>query len=113
MAKVPEEIRKAWANQNLIPVVGAGVSISAAGLPNWPDLLMRGIEYARANMGDLRCSLEAIQALEAAARANQLLHGFAQLQELWADLRKVRTTKPSWMRFFQNQRFAITKLSIA
>ena len=55
--------------------------MSAAGLPNWPDLLMRGIEYARANMGNLRCSLEAIQALEAAARANQLLNGFAQLQD--------------------------------
>jgi hypothetical protein len=46
MAKVPEEIRKAWANQNLIPVVGAGVSKGAAGLPNWPGLLTKGIEYA-------------------------------------------------------------------
>ena len=82
MAKVPEEIRKAWANQNLIPVVGAGVSMGAAGLPNWPGLLTRGIEYARSKAADLHCSPEAIDALEAAARAHQLLNGFGQLQDI-------------------------------
>jgi hypothetical protein len=79
MAKAPAEIRQAWANHNLIPVIGAGVSMGAAGLPNWPALLTKGIDYAKRNsLGDA----DSITALQAVAQAKQLLHGFGQLQDV-------------------------------
>lgn len=44
-------LQQAHADGVLVPVVGAGLSAAAAGLPAWPELLNIGLKYAIANCG--------------------------------------------------------------
>ena len=76
-------LQLAHRNHNLIPVVGAGYSAAVAGLPSWPGLVTRGVEYSRANLSK-QVSLRQLRALESMAATGDLLTAFSSLQQLLA-----------------------------
>lgn len=79
-----EELRKAWRNCNLIPLVGSGVSQATAGLPTWAMLLRKGIEHLQRNQRKLKVKTTVIKAISSAARAEKLVDGFRMLQDALA-----------------------------
>ncbi len=74
-------LQEAHAGGVLVPVVGAGLSSAAAGLPSWPALLDRGLRYAVD-----RCGVDPHDPRLADARnrrdAGQLTSAFDVLQQL-------------------------------
>jgi hypothetical protein len=77
-----EKLRNAIKNRNVGPVVGAGVSLAAAGLPNWGRLLESGVEYLNAHKRSLNLRAKDITALRKVSDAGKLIDGFALLQTL-------------------------------
>ena len=77
-----DRLREALKNRNVIPITGAGVSLGAAGLPNWNQLLEKGVEYVTRNKEDLGIQTKDITALTNLSQASALIEGFALLQRL-------------------------------
>jgi hypothetical protein len=71
-------LREAHRNGNLVPVIGAGLSIAAAGLPSWGQLLERGLAYVESLAVDNSLRLKAARDL---AAAGDLLNAFDILQK--------------------------------
>ena len=46
---VIEDLREVLTNRKVIPVLGSGFSTQVAGLPNWPNLILRGASFAENN----------------------------------------------------------------
>lgn len=81
MVAAADQLRKAWKNGNLIPVVGAGVSKGAADLPDWSQLLTRGRDFVR-NRPRLASQHQHIcQILDAHLQSGSLLIGFSALRD--------------------------------
>ena len=87
-----EELRQALMSERLVPVVGAGVSMAAANLPDWSKLIRSGIDYAEASGGceeaDLssaRASLDKGLFLDAAQRLKALLHAPGGQYAAWLE----------------------------
>jgi hypothetical protein len=77
-----DKLKEALKNRNVIPVVGAGISAGAAGLPNWSQLLEKGLEYVIEHEKDLNVGTDDITALRSLLQAKRLIEGFAVLQDL-------------------------------
>jgi hypothetical protein len=75
-----DRLREALKNRNVIPIVGAGVSFGAAGLPNWNQLLKNGVEYVTQHKRELNLKKEDISALKSIAQTNRLVEAFGLLQ---------------------------------
>lgn len=75
-------IRRALQNGNLIPFVGAGVSVGAAHLPGWASLLDAGIDYLRRHKKALGIQQRQLKVLAGLADTGQLITAFQSLQGL-------------------------------
>lgn len=77
-------LRKAHANGNLVPFVGAGYSAAEAGLPAWPQLLHEGIGYLRGESPKI-VKPQQLRSLESITKAGDLLTAFGFMQGLMAE----------------------------
>jgi hypothetical protein len=91
-ADVLNDLRAALANSKLVPMVGAGVSVAAAGLPSWRRLIENGIEYSFASGGwkkeDLTPAYECLASdsfTEAACKMKALLGAPSGQYSAWLE----------------------------
>ncbi|MFM7167205.1 MAG: SIR2 family protein [Planctomycetaceae bacterium] len=76
-----DQLRKAWKNKNLIPVVGAGVSIGAANLPDWSQLLALGKNFVCTRPKLAAQQQHICQVLDAHLQTGNLMIGFSALRD--------------------------------
>lgn len=74
-----DELRDALRHRRLVPVVGAGVSMAAAKLPDWRGLIRHGIDFAEASGG---CTGQELQAARACLAEERLLNAAQELKKL-------------------------------
>ena len=77
-------LQEAHRNGNLVPFVGAGFSAATAGLPAWPGLLSRSIDYIRRVLPKSVAASKA-RALEVMAKTGDLPSAFGVLQQSLAE----------------------------
>lgn len=77
-------LQEAHRNGNLVPFVGAGFGAATAGLPAWPDLLDRAIDYVRRILPKSTATRQA-RALEVMSRTGDLPNAFGFLQQILAE----------------------------
>jgi hypothetical protein len=77
-------LQEAHSNGNLVPFVGAGFGAATAGLPAWPDLLERSIDYIRGTLPKSVAGPKA-RALEVMAKTGDLPSAFGVLQQALAE----------------------------
>ncbi len=76
------QLRKAWENRNLIPFVGAGVSVGAAKLPDWAQLLEQGKNFVRNRKRlDSAKQKQICKTLDMHLQSGTLLLGFSVLRD--------------------------------
>jgi predicted ATPase len=75
-----EELRRLLGRGDIVPVVGAGVSLGAAGLPTWPRLIEHALNHVeqtglgdRSEVGEARRLLASEKLVEAAGLAREAL----------------------------------------
>lgn len=77
-------LQEAHRNGNLVPFVGAGFGAATAGLPAWPGLLSRSIDYIRRVLPKTVAASKA-KALEVMAKTGDLPSAFGVLQQTLAE----------------------------
>lgn len=77
-----DKLKLALLNRNVIPVVGAGVSMGAAAIPSWHELLMKGSEFIDKNRQTLGVLKRETAALVKLGRQGKLIEAFDDLQTL-------------------------------
>ncbi len=77
-----DKLKYALSNRNVIPVIGAGVSMGAAGLPSWSRLIESGAAYLEKYGRKLGVTKKTINALRSAPKRTPLIEVLGQLQEL-------------------------------
>lgn len=82
MIAVDDRLCRAWENRNLIPFVGAGVAMGAAGLPGWKGLLEKGRDFVKDRLGATPDGKKTVPLLNQHLKATELLTGFSVLRNL-------------------------------
>jgi hypothetical protein len=88
---LPQELKRAADRGRLIPVIGAGVSFGAAGLPGWADFLRRCVTFLN-DRGRTDVTLDDVESLirdgsfeEAGRKVQDALRGIGGLAQMLRD----------------------------